>query len=258
VTARSRDLPVGGAPLAADGEHDRSARTRRLGWLRVLPPLAGHIGRTMPWVTLSAGCLTGVTCLAILAYVADTAHWSLTQGGVRFAFVPAVAGLAFIVRAPFRPLTHTTPVPAWVGPAGYLLLAAPVLAVTCWAELRIALHTMPPHAAAAHAAVYPLIAQLTGWCAVTVAAAAAADRSRYADLGGVIAAPVSFAAIALVWFLPATARYLVEPSATGHDVTIAWYSVASAALALTCVTMRDHWHRYGRNVHWPPARDRGR
>ena len=50
-----------------------------------------------------------------------------------------------------------------------------------------------------------MIAQLTGWCAVTVAAAACADRSRYADLGGAIAAPVSFAAIALAWYTPVTA-----------------------------------------------------
>ena len=133
---------------------------------------------------------------------------------MRLAFLPAVAALAFVLRAPFRPVTQATPVPAWVAPAGHLLLAAPVLAATCWVQLRIMAHSIPPHAPSAHApAVYPLIAQLTGWCAVTVAAAACADRSRYADLGGAVAAPISFAAIALAWYSPVTSRFLIEPPA---------------------------------------------
>ena len=96
------------------------------------------------------------------------------------------------------------------------------------------------------------IAQLTGWCAVTVAAAACADRSRYADLGGAIAAPVGFAAIALAWYAPVTSRFLVEPPATAHGVTIAWYAIATAGLALTCAAMRDQWHRYTCSLQWLP------
>ena len=85
----------------------------------------------MPWVTLITGCLAGTLYLAIMAHVASTSHSPLGQGYVRLAFLPAVAALAFVPRAPFRPLTQTTPVPAWVAPAGHLLLAAPALAVTC-------------------------------------------------------------------------------------------------------------------------------
>jgi hypothetical protein len=103
---------------------------------------------------------------------------------------------------------------------------------------------VPAHAVGHPPAVYPLIAQLTGWCAVTVASAACAGRSRYADLGGVVAVPVSFAAIALAWYAPVTSRFLAEPSATAHAVSVAWYAVTSAALALTCAAMRDPWHRY--------------
>ena len=66
-----------------------------------------------------------------------------------------------------------------------------------------------------------------------MAAAACADRSRYADLGGAIAAPVSFAAIALAWYTPVISRFLIDPPATAHGVTIAWYLLAAAALALT-------------------------
>jgi hypothetical protein len=216
---------------------------RRLG---PVPLLARHIVRSMPWVTLVAGCLAGLAFIALLAHVAGTSHQSLGQSTVRVAFLPAVAALAFVLRTPFRPLIQATPVPAWLTPAGHVLLAAPVLVATGWAQLRIMIHTIPPHLLGDPAAVYPLIAQLAGWCAVTVAVAACVDRSRYADLGGAVAAPVSFAIVAIAWYLPASARLLVDPPATAHGVTIGWYVVAAVALALTSTAMRDQWHRYVR------------
>jgi hypothetical protein len=244
-----------GAPPAPD-QPIRPARRPGLSWLRALPLLARPISQTMPWVALITGCLAGTVYLAVLAHIASISHWLLGQGYVRLAFLPAVAALAFVPRAPFRPLTQTTPVPAFVAPAGHILLAAPILAVTCWAQLRVMAHTIPPHTLGHPPAVYPLIAQLTAWCAVTVAAAACVDRSRYADLGGAVAAPVSFAAIALDWYAPITSRFLVEPPATPHGVTIAWYIIAAAASALTCMAMRDHWHRYTRNLHRPSSPQR--
>ena len=227
-----------------------SAGRPRLARLRALPLLAWPIARTMPWVTLITGCLAGTAFLAVMARVARTSHSPLDLGTARLAFLPAIAALAFLLRAPFRPLTQATPVPAWLAPAGHIVLSAPVLAVTCWAQLRIMDRTFAqPHASGHPPASYPLIAQLAGWCAVTVAAAAWADRSRYADLGGAIAAPVSFAAIALAWYAPVTSRFLVEPPATAHAVTIAWYVVAAAGLALSCAAMRDRWHRYTLGLH---------
>jgi len=220
-----------------------------MSWLRSLPLLAQPITRTMPWVTLITGCLAGTAFLAVMARVARTSHSPLDPGTARLAFLPAIAALAFVLRAPFRPLTQATPVPAWLAPAGHIALAAPILAVTYWAQLRIVAHTIPPHTLSHPPAIYPVIAQLTGWCAVTVAAAACADRSRYADLGGAIAASVSFTAIALAWYAPVTSRFLVEPPATAHAVTILWYSIATAGLALSCAAMRDRWHRYTRNLH---------
>lgn len=246
MSTRSRDIPpAGGPPFAAGSGHSQPVH-RRLAWLRALPPLARPIALTMPWVTLIIGCLAGLTYLILLAHAANTAHWSLTQGYVRVASLPAIAALAFVVRTPLRPLSQTTPVPAWVAPAGYLLLAAAVLAVTCWAELRVIAHTVPPHTSSGSPAVYPLIAQLTGWCAVTVAVAACTDRSRFADLSGAIAAPVSFATIAIAWYLPVCARVLVDPPATAHEAAIGWYAIATAACMLTCLAMRDQWHRYAR------------
>jgi hypothetical protein len=219
----------------------------RLSWLSALPLLARHIARTMPWTTLLTGCLAGTVFLAFVGHVASTSHWQLSQGTVRFAFLPAVAALAFVPRAAFRPLIQATPVPAWVVPICHLLLAAPVLAATCWAQLRIMNDTIPPHSIGHAPAVYPLIAEIAGWCAVTAGAAACVDRSRYADLGGAVAAPVSFAVIALASYAPVGARFLAEPPASAHGVTITWYAIAAAALVLTCLAMRDQWHRYSRD-----------
>lgn len=247
-------LNAGDTP-PAHGHPVRPARPSRLSWLRVLPLLAKPIAQTMPWVTLLAGCLAGTVYLVILACL-DATSEPLDQGNLRLAFLPAIAALTFVPRVPFRPLTQSTPVPAWVVPVGHLLLAAPILGVTCIAQLRIIASTIPPHTLGRPPAVYPLIAQLTGWCAVAVAAAACAGRSGYADLGGAVAAPVSFAAIAFAWYAPIISRFVAEPPATPRGVTIAWYAVATAASALTCVAMRDQWHRYTRSLHRlsPPER----
>jgi hypothetical protein len=211
--------------------------------------LARPTALTMPWVTLLAGCLAGTGYLAVMAHFASASHSPLGPASLRFAFLSAVAALAFVPHAASRPLTQATPVPAWLAPAGHTLLAVPILTVTCWAQLSIIAHAFPPHALSRPPAVYPLIAQLTGWCLVSVAAAACVGRSRYADLGGAIAAPVSAIAIALAWYAPLTSKVLVEPPASAHAVTIAWYATASAALALASAAMRDQWHRYSRSLH---------
>jgi hypothetical protein len=256
---RSANVPrTEGAPPAL-GLPVRYPRRSRVSWLRTLPLLARHIARSMPWVTLISGCLVGTAVLALMAQNARTSQAPLDHSAVRIAFLPAVAVLAFVLNAPFRPLTQATPVPAWVTPAGYLLLAAPVLATTCWGQLRLMDDSMTAASVTHAPAVYPLIAQLTGWCAITVSIAACAQRSRYANLGGAIAAPVSFAAIALSWFLPATGKWLNEPPAppaTLHGVTITWYVIAAAALVVTCVAMWDQWYRHARVLHrWPRRAD---
>lgn len=230
-----------GAPLAP-GQPARPAQRSRRSWLRALPPLARPVARTMPWAALLSGCLAGTVYLEIAARLAGTSQ-PLGQGNLRLAFLPAIAALAFVPRAPFRPLTQTTPVPGWTAPAGHVLLSAPILGLTCWMQLRIIASTIPPHVLARPPAVYPLIAQLIGWCAVAVAAAAWVDRSRYADLGGAVAAPVSFAVIALAWYAPVISGFLTEPPATVSRVTISWYVVAAAASALACAAMRDQWRR---------------
>jgi hypothetical protein len=245
-----------GTPPPATGGAARRTRRSRLSWLRALPFLAWYITRTMPWVTLITGCLVTLAVFTILVRLAhhDQATFWLDQGTIRLTLLPAAAALAFVPHVPFRPLTRATPVPAWVAPAGHLLLSAPFLVVTCWAQLRILDSVIPPHAIQdPHEPFYALIAQLIGWAAVIVAAAACVARSRFADLGGAIAAPVSLAFIALAWYTPLSAKFLVRPPATPHSVAIGWYAVAAAALILTCAVMRDHWHRYTRGLYRPGA-----
>lgn len=118
--------------------------------------------------------------------------------------------------------------------------------VTCWVQLLLIHPRTQPGVISLAPAIYPLLAQLTGWCALTVAVAAGTDRSRYADLGGALAAPVSLALIALATYGPETSHLLETPPAGTHAVTAAWYSIATASLALTYLAMRDRWHRYTR------------
>lgn len=208
--------------------------------IRALPALAHHVTRTMPWAALFSGCLTGTGILGFMAFVADRSHSPLNPAAVRLAFLPVLAGLAFVPRATFRPLTQATPVPAWLSTAGQTLFAVPVLAVTGWVQLRLVEHTI----AGPVPAIYPLVAQLVGWSALTLAAATCCDRSRYAELGGAVAAPISFAIIAACWYTPAIHRFLVAPPAKPHASTAAWGAISLASLVVIGAAMRDLWHRY--------------
>jgi len=234
------------------GTANQSMGRPRLFWPRALPTVARHVAQTMPWATLLAGCLAGTALLAVLAHVAGTSH-PLDQNQVRIAFLFAVAALAFVVHAPFQPLIQATPVPAWLTSAGQTLLAVPVLAATGWAQLGIMSATISARHAGPAPAIYPLTAQLTGWCALAVAAAACCERSRYADLGGAVAAPVSLAAVAVAWFTPAVKRLLAAPPATPHTATIAWYLMAAVAAIVTGTALGDPWRRYTRIFHRVPA-----
>jgi hypothetical protein len=93
------DIPRSEAARTACRQPTRHARRSRLSWLRALTLLARPIARTMPWVMLLTGCLAGTAFLAIMARVADTSQSALNQGTVRLAFLPAVAALAFVLRA---------------------------------------------------------------------------------------------------------------------------------------------------------------
>jgi len=203
----------------------------------------------MPWVTLLAGCASGTVVLALMAHFAG--HSPLDQDTVRLTFLPAVAALAFVPHVHFRPVIQTTPVATWVTAAGQILLAFPVLALTCAVQLDLMASTFPAQYRRHLLAVYPLIAQLTGWCLLTLSIAACCERTRYAALSGAIAAPVTCVVIAAVWFSPPLDRYLLSPPETARTVTVAWYTIAAAAGAVGCLAIRDQWHRYARRRSLP-------
>ena len=211
-------------------------RPRRF-WTSALPGLAPHLARTTPWATLFAGCASGTLILALLAHFAGRSP--LDQSTVRVTFLPAVAALAFVPHIHFRPIIQAAPTPTWIAPVGQTLFALPVLAATCWVQLRLMAGTLPAGLAGPVPAVYPLLAQLTGWSVLTGAIAVCCERTRYASLSGAVAVPVSAVLIAAVEFIPALNRYLLTPPSAPHAATIAWYAIAAAALALAGVAVRD-------------------
>lgn len=227
--------------------HVNVAGRRRRFWTHAVPGLARHILVTMPWATLVAGCASGTVVLALMAQFAG--HSPLNQDNVRLTFLPAVGALAFVPHVQFRPVIQTAPIPTWIAPAGQVLLAAPVLALTCWVQLALMTSTFPARDANHLPAAYPLIAQLTGWSLLALSVAACCERTRYAALSGAIAAPVTFVAIAACSFIPPLDRHLVTPPGSAHATTIAWYAISCAALAIGVVASRDQWHRYVRRLH---------
>jgi len=173
-------------------------------------------------------------------------HSPLDQNTVRVTFLPAVGALAFVPHVQFRPVIQTTAIPTWIAPAGQVLLALPVIALTCAVQLGLMASTAPAAYRMHLPAVYPLVAQLTGWCLLTLSIAACCERTRYAALSGAIAAPVTFVAIAAAWFISPLSRHLLSPPGTADAVTVAWYTIAAAALAVGSLAIRDQWHRYAR------------
>ncbi|MGH9123594.1 MAG: hypothetical protein ACRDZ8_02570 [Acidimicrobiales bacterium] len=225
----------------------RLARPRGF-WVRTLRALGRHLFLTTPWTTIFAGCASGTGLLLVLAHLSHASHLPLNQDTVRIGFLPPVMALAFVLRAPGRVVSQAAPLPAWLPPAGQICLVVPVLVVTGWVQLHIMASTVSRGALHPPPAVSPLIAQLVGWCAMAVAAAGCCDRSRYADLGGAIAAPIALGIIVVAWFVGAARRYLVTPPASASAVMASWYGVAVVAVAVAVVAMRDGWHRYTRRA----------
>jgi hypothetical protein len=216
--------------------------------------LARHAIMTAPWATLTAGCVAGTAILALLAYFAGTSHTPLDQTTVRLTLLPAIAALTFVPHPPCRPLEQTAPLPPSIASATQIVLAVPAVVATSWAQLVIMAHTHPAVARHHLPAIYPFIAQLVGWAAIALATACCCDRSRYADLTGAIAVPITLAVIAFCWFTPDVRYLLVTGPATRRTATIAWYSIAAVFVAITAAALRDTWHRYTRRV--PAGRPR--
>src|ERR1700728_1141486 len=151
--------------VGTDARPHQSTRPRARAGLLLLR----HVILTMAWPTLIGGCAAGTALLSLLAYFAGTSHNPLDQTTVRLTLLPAVAAVTFIPNPPLRSLARSAPLPAWIVPAVQVILAAPALVWPCGIQVIVMSH--PPPVAARHhlAAIYPVIAQLTGWAAVAVA-----------------------------------------------------------------------------------------
>ena len=214
--------------------------------LRAVPALAPHMVRAMPWGPLLAGCAAGTLLLDVMAHVLHSSHGAADQQTLRLTFLTVVAALAFVPKAPFRPINLAVPVPAWIFTVGQVVLAAPVVAMTCWLQLRIIDASVP---GAVRPPIYPLLAQISAWSTVAIAAAACIDRTRYADLGGAVAAPVTFVLIAVGWYAPFLKTQFVTPPATAGRATIAWYAVLAGSLGAMSLALADRWRRYLKHGH---------
>jgi hypothetical protein len=187
------------APAHAAATRRRAARA---------PALAGHVAGTTPWGPLLAGCITGIgvtVALRISAGFTETpADLSV---GVRASFVPVIAGLAFLLRDPYRQLRGALPARAWLTPAVRVALAMPALALTGAVQLQIAARALAADQRAASQPAAPLpwvalTAELAAWCALALALAAGFERTRWHDLAGLLAAIVALAVVGALAVLP--------------------------------------------------------
>ncbi|HXW47260.1 MAG TPA: hypothetical protein VEL03_20875, partial [Streptosporangiaceae bacterium] len=172
------------------------------------PALAAHVAGMMPWGPLLAGCLTGI-CMTVALRIAagPTETPADLTVGVRASFVPVIAGLAFLLHDPHRPLTGALPARAWLTPAVRVAMAIPALALSGAVQLQIAGRALAAdlHATGQPAAPLPwvgLTAELAAWCALALALAAGLERTRWHDLAGLIAAVGALAVIGAVALVP--------------------------------------------------------
>ena len=218
--------------------------------------LAGPVARTMPWGPLVAGCGTGICVgLAMALFHGPMQSPPGIMLGLRASFVPVMTGLAFLLHDPHRQLTGALPVRAWLTSAVRAALALPALGVTAWAEFYLAgraLAAYPGDGAGARPAGLPwaaMAAELAAWCLLALAAAALTARTRWHDVGGVMAALGALATLAVLALAP---LHLLPAAFT--DMTAAerqawaqawrlWLVVALLAAALAARASRDPWLR---------------
>jgi hypothetical protein len=213
----------------------RAPRTRALRALRVLRAALPHLAATMPWGTLLSGCAIGLAISVVGYRFAGPASGSAgVTAVVRAAFVPLVLVAAFLATDPHRRLATALPAPAWLTAATHTALALPVLAGTAGLQLRLAAAELAAGqrypGVPAHLPWPALSRELAAAAAIALAAAGVVARTRWHELGGVIAAPVSLAVIAVT-------------QATWDGVT--WRVLLVGALAVTTAAwaQRDPWLR---------------
>ena len=163
---------------------------------------APHLVRTVPWAVLIAACATGLAVSLVSSQFLNPLR--STEGVLlfsRLAAVPLAAAMAFLAWSPDRSLTVTLPAPSWLAHAFRVACALPVIGLTVFIQYELARRELATGSAAAlpGRVSWPTqLAEFIAWLAVAAAAAAAIDRTRWRELGGAVAAPITLALIALL------------------------------------------------------------
>jgi hypothetical protein len=210
--------------------------------MRFLPAF-WYAARTMPWRMLIAACASGLAISLVAHQFASQDRSALgVTLALRIALIPAAAAAAFLAADPQRDLSAALPAPAWLGAAMHTALALPVIGLTAYLQLELAATEIVGSRAAGTAGLprSVLVAEFAAWSATGLAAAAAVDRTRWHDLGGGIAAPVTVMLIALFALLPIGSAWT-------------WWAVAFAAALVAITASRDPWLRL-RPVRSAPLR----
>jgi len=217
--------------------------------------LARHVAGLLPWGPLLAGCLTGIGVTAALRIFAGPIETPAElAAGVRAAFVPVIAGLAFLLHDPNRQLTGALPARPWLTPAIRVGLALPALVMTGAIQLYLAARALAVdlHAAGQQAAELPwvaLTAELAAWSALALALAAGLDRTRWRDLAGFAAAALALAVVGASALIPVhllPVAIVSLTSAQRHYWTVAWRlwaATGAAAAVIAGWAAGDPWRR---------------
>jgi hypothetical protein len=222
-------------PMTAVPMTPRAARAR------VLRAALPHLAATMPWGTLLGGCAIGLAASVVAYRFAGPAPDSAGVTAVlRAAFVPLALVAAFLAADPHRQLAAALPAPAWLTAATHTALAVPVLAGTAALQLRLAAAELATGQRYLHVPAHlpwpALSAELGAAAAIALATASVVARTRWHELGGAIAAPVSLAIIAIA--------HAALAGFTGRLLLVGALAVAVAAWA-----QRDPWLRLHTAVH---------
>jgi hypothetical protein len=217
--------------------------------------LARHIARLTAWGPLLAGCLSGIGLTVLLRIFAGQAETPVSLGvGVRVAFVPVIAGLAFLLQDPHRLLTGALPVRDWLPAAVRVALASPAVALTGALQLAIGGRALAADLRAAGQPPAPLpwpalMTELTAWCLLTLLLAAVIGRTRWHDVAGFTAAVGAMIVIGAVAVLPfhLIPAAIIGMSSQQHrqweEAWLFWGATSVAAAALLARATGDPWRR---------------
>lgn len=253
-------------PITGTADADHPTRRHRAPRLRSLVQATPYLVRTQPWVPLAGAAGLGILIVATMSYfVGPFQRPADLIAGLRAAFAATAIGVGFVLSDPAEDLLEAVPMPAWTLRAVRVAIAIPVLALGGAGELILAARGLTADERLQGLGHRPLAwpgltLELVGFCGLALLAAAAVDRVRWRDLGGVIAAPLGLGLIAALALAPLAllpTAYLLGATNTGHaawiSATWSWSAVAAVSVLLAGWASRDRWQRLRSHVSAPQA-----